>query len=129
MLTSLRNLQDHTQELPTNERIENVFICSKGYFMRKTFGELIEETREQCAQNAWNRARRASRLRHLLNQQGESFHGRVLSRVKIQALSRLLEIVGERAKVTRDKKHPYCVLIRFAGRGLHVPRRLWTARN
>ena len=101
---------------------------------RKAFREILEDTRTTSLEHAWERARRASDLRHIAVQTGNYSSARVLSEVKLQAVDRVLELARNEVCLSLDSDlHIGLVSVRLAGRGsLHLPatyRRAGTDRS
>ena len=92
-----------------------------GNMPRKTFNEVLNDTRECAAKNSWARARQASKLRKITTGKTRKF----LGRIKIKAINRVIEIVPEQVKIRIDTT--YCVgmpSVRWKGHGkLHLPMR------
>lgn len=90
---------------------------------RKTFRETVNETAQASAQAAWDRAKLASRLRHVAAGQGRRRTARLLGDVKREAISRVLRLQPGTVRVTLDSDYHVGLLsIRWLGHGrLHLP--------
>ena len=90
---------------------------------RRTFREIVDESRPQAAQQAWERAKTTSAIRHHLRDRRRNSAARHLGRIKHAAISRAIELAPEQVRVTLDTDFQVGLLsIRFNGRGrLHLP--------
>lgn len=90
---------------------------------RRTFREIVDETRTQAARQAWDRAKAASAIRHDSHDRRRHSAVRLLSRIKQAAIARAVELAPELVRVTFDTDfHVGLLSIRFNGRGrLHLP--------
>jgi len=90
---------------------------------RVTMKTVIENTRKEAADNSWQRARQASRMRKLLSQQGRFGQARVCSSIKKQAIRQALQITPENIEVGIDDDYQVGLLrIRYEdGSMLHLP--------
>jgi hypothetical protein len=84
---------------------------------------MMEATRPQAAGSAWERAQRASRLRHVALAKGDRRTARALSEIKKNAVKLAARLLPEAVEVAVDTDYHIGFLsIRFAGRGaLHLP--------
>ena len=88
-----------------------------------TFRDILESTRRDAATSAWERARRASSLRHLAVARGDRHGARCLSQIKKDAIRLVAFVLPEHLKITLDSdKHIGLISVRFDGHGrLHLP--------
>jgi hypothetical protein len=91
---------------------------------RQTLREIIEVTRQQAAERAWDRAKHASGIRHCAVRSG--FHSTAChaARIKADAIRLVARLVPEQIRVSVDRHYHIGFLsIRLAGHGkLHLPR-------
>lgn len=90
---------------------------------RRTFREIVDESRPEAARQAWERAKTTSAIRHHLRDRRRHSAARHLGRIKHAAISRAIELAPEHVLVTLDTDFQVGLLsIRFNGRGrLHLP--------
>jgi hypothetical protein len=90
---------------------------------RRTFRQIIEESRVETATAAWKRAAAASNLRHFLNSVGHHRWAREMGKLKARCLERVVEILPEQVQVTIDDNYPIgLVIVDWARHGrLHLP--------
>lgn len=88
---------------------------------RPTFCQILEGSRRRCAESAWERAVRASELRHAIADGGRGREQ--LSQIKSIALRRVVELVPEHVTVTLDDTFQIgLVSVIWPGHGsLHLP--------
>jgi len=88
-----------------------------------TFRQILETTRQQAAASAWQRARQASRLRHLAAARGDRRAARRLSQLKKEAIRLAAFVLPEQVKITIDDDNQIGLLsIQLRGHGrLHLP--------
>lgn len=104
-------------------RRSNSTVMAMGLVWRKTFRQILEETRFPAAVQAWRRAETASRLRHLAYARGTRRAAQVLFRTKRQAIIQTLTLCPEASNVTLDDDYHVGMLsVRFQNRcWLHLP--------
>jgi len=87
-----------------------------------TMATVVRETADECFCNAWDRARAASRLRHLALQEGNVRAARVFGRMKANAIRCAAEILPERVRITPHRVGEHDLALITVGRsGLHLP--------
>lgn len=89
----------------------------------QTFSEIVEATRQVAAESAWNRAKQASRLRHLAVRSRHRRVARVAARIKADAIRLVTHLVPDQVRVSVDRDyHVGFLSIRLDGHGkLHLP--------
>ena len=102
----------------TSKRLETIVKT----LARTIFREIVQDTREQAAANAWERARIASNLRHLAINRGDRQSARRLSWMKQEAIQLVASLLPDQLKITLDSDHHIgLVSVRFEGHGrLHL---------
>lgn len=90
---------------------------------RMTFNEILENTRKQAAETAWDRAAEASRLRHLLRANRKFAAARSCGEIKARALQLAASLLPESVRITIDgDRHIGLLSVRWKGRGcFHLP--------
>lgn len=91
--------------------------------MRTTFREIVEASRVDAAEAAWERAKTASRLRHFERGTGRYRDAQRLADFKAQAIRLAMSLAPEQISVTIDNDYQVGLLsIRWPGHGrLHLP--------
>lgn len=91
--------------------------------MRINFRQIVEASRVDAAEAAWERAKLASRLRHLESGAGRRRNATRFADSKVQAIRLAISLVPEQVSVTIDNDHQIGLLsVRWPGHGrLHLP--------
>ena len=90
---------------------------------RKTFCDILAETRRQSAAAAWNRAQFASQFRHMASASHQSRAAATMATVKAEAIRRAVSLLPDEILVTIDSDYQIGMCsIRWKNRGwLHLP--------
>ena len=90
---------------------------------RRTFAEILAAARPAAAAAAWDRARKASKLRHAAFKSGRWHASKRFAGAKADAVRRAVRLAGERVRVSIDEHYQVGMLsVHFRGRGrLHLP--------
>lgn len=90
---------------------------------RRTFRQILEQSRTEAATSAWERAKVASRLRHGFATLGNRRAARLMGALKARCLARVAEILPAEVRVTIDDDFQVgLVSVRWPGHGrLHLP--------
>ena len=90
---------------------------------RKTFREIVADSRDASAAAAWCRAKTASQLRHVAVRQGRPHSATILARIKATAVARAVAILPRRVRVTLDSSYQVGLLsVQWDDRErLHLP--------
>lgn len=90
---------------------------------RQTFEEMLEQCRIQSAHRLWQKARRASQLRHLTIQRGGDKSAALLSSVKNRSVYKVIELAPEKVRFDIDDTyHVGLMNVSWSGDGrLHLP--------
>ena len=95
---------------------------------RRTFAQILEETRDEAARTAWRRAEWASRVRHLAVAAHNRRAARAASHIKRAAIQHVRRLVPGRVDIMPDDRfgqETFRVALRGLGtRGLHLPLQL-----
>ena len=95
---------------------------------RRTFAQMMEDTRDQAARMAWRRAEWASRLRHVAVAAHDRRAARAASRIKRQAILHVRKLVPSRIQMMPDDRfgqETFRIVLRGLGtRPLHLPFRM-----
>jgi hypothetical protein len=91
--------------------------------MRINFRQIVEASRVDAAEAAWERAKLASRLRHLESGVGRRRNANRLADSKLQAIRLAMSLAPEQISVTIDDNYQVGLLsVRWPGHGrLHLP--------
>jgi hypothetical protein len=103
----------------TSVEVEMTNVNSK----RVTMKTVIDNARKEAADNSWQRAQQASRMRKLLSQRGRFGQASICSSIKKQAIRQVLQITPENIEVGIDDDYQVGLLrIRYKdGSMLHLP--------
>ena len=95
---------------------------------RRTFAQILDDTRDQAARTAWRRAEWASRVRHLAAAAHDRHAARAASRIKRQAILHVRGLVPGRIQIMPDDRfgqETFRIVLRGLGtRPLHLPFRM-----
>jgi len=88
-----------------------------------TFRQIVESTRMDAARAAWDRAKFASRLRHVEAVAGHRRNARRLGEWKVRAIRLAVSLAPEQIRLTIDDDYQIGLLsVRWPGHGrLHLP--------
>ena len=89
---------------------------------RMTFAEILEATQESSAESAWDRACKASQLRHAAIRVGNFRAAKAFGQIKERAVEQSVAVFPEKFKVTIDDDYQVGLLsIAYRGHGrLHL---------
>ena len=95
---------------------------------RRTFAQILEDTRDHAARTAWRRAEWASRVRHLAAAAQDRHAARAASRIKRRAILHVRKLVPSRIQMMPDDRfgqETLRIVLRGLGtRALHLPFRM-----
>ena len=89
----------------------------------QTFRSIVEDSRRDAALTAWKRARRASSLRRIASDRGQTQTARQLAEIKRDAIRTAIALVPDEIVTTIDDDFQIGLLsVRWPGQGrLHLP--------
>jgi hypothetical protein len=90
---------------------------------RVTMKTVIDNSREEAADNSWQRAQQASRMRQLLSQEGRFGQARICSSIKKRAIRQVLQIAPDNIEIGMDDDYQVGLIrVRYQnGSMLHLP--------